>query len=380
MEIRRITSLDATELLSALWNSGTEDRIVIFDVSGQIEIPYPYGAVVNSRRVYVLGNTSPGGITITGAPLSLVNCQDISLEHLRFRMGLPATTADAPWWNPLKIVTNGLADTSSRSRRLQVRHCSFAGGTDENIAAPDNISAWGPNNPALEDISIRNCIYAFPWRAMRGEDGAPGKHNFGLMLTNVLRGRVSGCLFAHCYRRCPQVYGWDCLISNNLIYNYGTMAIGTMGGRMQVTDNLFIRGTNTRKTPVVAPISVQAGYDGELQIHHSGNILQNPQPGSIAFTNEVPDRIAVTELNTPFIRICDDEEFNLLDVGCCYRDAWDEMAIADPSFGVAGRTYPAGPDDLGGMPVCPTVVSPMILPDATGEELLAALRSYRHPD
>lgn len=385
MHIYRVTHTDRPHepggILDAMRSEESDTRVVVFDVSGKFNLGNTGGirnaSLVQRRNVVVAGNTARYGVQITGCPLRIVECESLQFHHISFRLDSAPNADLAKSWAPIRIV----ADRPIINRDILFSNCSFAGGNDENYVGPANIKEWvknHPTEPAAHDIHFRNCIFTFPFREHRGENGEPGRHNFNLMLSWVRRGVVDGCVFAHANRRSPQVYGWDCAISNNIIHNYGTMAIGAMGCSMSITNNTFIRGPNTRKTPPVPLIVTESSdsYEQRMDLYQRGNTLENPYRNGTEVkvyenltegfqTVEHDENVAKIAINRPVLRAA----------GPVVLDAWDEITLGRLSMGIDSDVgWVVNQNDLP-VPVVHEDRCPVLFPaDVTVQDIL----NFRH--
>jgi len=232
-EIYRVTNLeDAGEgsLRDAVSKPG---RIVVFDVSGIIELK---SVLTFADNLTIAGQTAPGdGIVLYGDRISFSGRKNIICRHLRVRMGIGGPDGkDAV----------GVADDGMN---MIFDHLSVSWGRDENFSI---------NSTRAKDITIQNSIIG---------QGLQNHSCGGLMQTDVDNGIT---LFRNLYidnkTRNPKVKGLNQFV-NNVVYNWGSGAAYNMGGDSEgesnttIEDNYFIVG------PVVNWQNVRKD-DGSIQL------------------------------------------------------------------------------------------------------------------
>jgi len=185
-------------------------RVVVFEVSGNIDLT-PYTALpISSPYVTVAGQTAPSpGITLKGCEL-MVGTHDALIQHIRVRTG---DLADPK--RPIKNKKSGWTQFSERDcmkvsgNRIIFDHCSFSWATDES--AQSNAS----------HVTFRNNIFSEGLNSPKHHKGA---HSKGLLLRGVSNDRsqqvaIIGNLFAHNHGRNPRVAGAArAAVINNLTY------------------------------------------------------------------------------------------------------------------------------------------------------------------
>jgi len=210
----KVTNLNAKgpgSLRAALEAEGP--RVVVFEVSGNIDFA-PYGSLtIRHPYVTVAGHTAPSpGITLKGCEL-IVRASDVLLQHIRVRVGdlrdptRPERDPRSGWtqWSERDCMKVG-------GDRVVVDHCSFSWATDENVQTRGN------------DLTFRHCIFS---EALDSAKHHKGGHSRGLLIMNQgpantrregQRVAVIGNLFAHNKGRNPTVNGGAvAVIANNLV-------------------------------------------------------------------------------------------------------------------------------------------------------------------
>ncbi|EKD27620.1 MAG: Pectate lyase, partial [uncultured bacterium] len=149
-----------------LENSG--HRIVVFNVSGIINlasrliISYPY--------ITIAGQTSPGGILITGYPTDL-NTHDAIVQHMRFRVGSHriADGADPEVLDAFGVIGNAGGYYPNDGYKIIIDHCSFSWGVDETFS-----TAYNP-----KDVTIQWSIFS---EALSHAGHPKGEHSKGVLI------------------------------------------------------------------------------------------------------------------------------------------------------------------------------------------------------
>lgn len=202
--------------------SKTFPRIIVFDVSGEINLQSRILLSDNYGDVTIAGQTAPeGGITITGARLYLIGNDNIIIQYIRFRNG---TDSD-----------NGDCLTMASSSNIVVDHCSFAWSKDEAL---DLDSSYTDGN-----ITIQNCLFYENKTAML----LGGTPTGGFGDVSILRNVSSNT--SH---RFPKTNGAvDIDVINNLIHNwrYRTLrldaSVAAESFTLNLIGNYFQSGSNT---------------------------------------------------------------------------------------------------------------------------------------
>lgn len=250
------------------FNKEDVTRIVVFDVAGVINLNRDNcGLDFEPRNVVVKGETAPGkGISIRSYPYYLRNSQNITLQGLHFHLTTdPRRRGNS--WSPLRIIT----DEGKQSRDVVIRKCTFTGGEDEQISCTPTVQwKWQtetPDIPHIVGLTITNCRFNPAYTLNRGN------HNFACMISLAEDVKFTKNFIMHANRRSPQIQGANVLIDQNVIYNYGSMAIGCMApGDYTVTNNVVVMGMNSRVSKLTAPISIQGNLTtGPVFISHGGN-------------------------------------------------------------------------------------------------------------
>ena len=105
-------------------------RIVVFEVSGIINLES--GLNINTPYLTIAGETSPGGILVTGYQTTITN-HDVIMRHMRFRVGSHRMTdgADPETLDSFDIL--GKYWGGINASNIMIDHCSFSWGVDETV-------------------------------------------------------------------------------------------------------------------------------------------------------------------------------------------------------------------------------------------------------
>jgi len=185
-------------------------RVVVFEVSGNIDFT-PFGSMaIKHPYVTVAGQTAPSpGITLKGCELH-VNTDDVLIQHIRFRVGDFRDPS-----RPERDEKSGWSQWSERDNmkvggeRIVIDHCSFSWATDENL------QSRGSN------VTFCHSIFS---ECLNSPKHHKGGHSKGLLILKQGEGEgqniaVIGNLFAHNADRNPTASaGVTIAIINDLVY------------------------------------------------------------------------------------------------------------------------------------------------------------------
>ncbi len=254
-------------------------RIVVFEVSGIIDLDSDL--VISNPYITIAGQTSPGGILVTGRP-TIINTHDVIIQHMRFRVG-SHDVADAETHDTMGIVGNTDGYYPNDAYNIIIDHCSFSWGIDEVLSI----------SLGAHDITIQWSIIS------EGLDKAghpKGRHSKGLLVnTKVLskgspstRVSIHHNYLAHNADRNPLISGNNegfADVVNNVVYNFGgslTMATQQNGGANWI-HNYVRRGpdsngfTDPSTHTVYEAIHYPQGLSPKPLIYVEGNIGVNRQ-------------------------------------------------------------------------------------------------------
>jgi len=201
-------------------------RVVVFEVSGNIDFAPLGGLQIKNPYITVAGQTAPSpGITLKACELG-IRTHDVLLQHIRIRVG--------DLLDPKRPLKNQAGWTQWSERdcmkvggdRIVIDHCSFSWACDENVQTRGN------------DLTIRHNIFS---EGLDSSKHHKGGHSRALLLMN--QGRAStrnegqriaviGNLFAHNKGRNPTSgSGTETVVVNNLVDNAHFAIKGDDAGR-----------------------------------------------------------------------------------------------------------------------------------------------------
>jgi fibronectin type 3 domain-containing protein len=221
-EVYHVTSYDLTgpgTFHDALTTAGTTPRTIVFDVYGELTIPQI--VLRNKSNITIAGQTAGGdGVTIRGNNIRFINCSDIVIRYMRFRMGEQSFQDDAMYFEDCQNVI--------------IDHSSFSWGTDEVLS----IKSKDYDNPKSANITVQWSIIS---------EGLLAHSMGGLIEMNTIS--MHHNLYAHNNDRNPKTKGQIDFV-NNVVYNWGGypyVAGGESGtkGYGNVVGNYFIAGLNS---------------------------------------------------------------------------------------------------------------------------------------
>lgn len=221
-EVYHVTSYELTgpgTFYDALTTVGDTPRTIVFDISG--EITTPQIILRNKSNITIAGQTAPGdGVTIRSNNIRFIDCSDIIIRYLTFRMGELSVKDDAMYFEDCQNVI--------------IDHSSFSWATDEVLS----IKSKDYDHPRSKNITVQ-------WSMM---SEALLTHSMGgLIEMNTIT--MHHNLYAHNNDRNPKTKGQMDFV-NNVVYNWGQfpyVAGGESGtkGFGNVVGNYFIAGINS---------------------------------------------------------------------------------------------------------------------------------------
>ena len=251
-EIYHVTNLNDAGPGSLRDAVSKEGRIIVFDVSGVIELK---SALVFKGNNTILGQTAPGeGIQVYGDRVSFSNATNLIVRNMRFRMGVSGTNgADAC----------GVANGTD----MIFDHLSVLWGRDENFSV-----SWDNKNTRPANITIQNSIIGQGLQS----------HSCGGLIQTIGGVTLYRNLYIENKTRNPKVKGLNQYV-NNVVYNWGEGGCYIMSDSegdswADIENNYFVKGPwNGSTDPFVRGIQSFRYYgagnyydenkDGELNGH-----------------------------------------------------------------------------------------------------------------
>ncbi|MGJ8693828.1 MAG: pectate lyase family protein [Thalassotalea sp.] len=228
-------------------------RTIVFNVSGVIHLKSPLK--IKYGNVTIAGQTSPGGITLTGAPVSINKSNNIIIRHLRFRLG-----------------TSGYAEDSFSVRDSEdiiIDHCSLSWSVDETASFYNN-RAFTLQNSIISH-SLSKSIHP---KGDHGYGGIWGGANASF-INNVIANHTSRTPRINGYRLKPTYKLEEEFVEiiNNTIFNWGHNNIyGSENGRFNLINNYFKSG---KASKIIQLVDIwYSPLIKENQAYISGNFYQ----------------------------------------------------------------------------------------------------------
>jgi len=259
-------------------------RIVVFDVSGNIELKSRLN--VGDSNLTIAGQTAPGeGITVQNYPFRIIEKDNIIIRFIRFRLGdLAGVMEDAAEGRFCKNVI--------------IDHCSFSWGTDETASFYAN-----------ENFTLQWCIIS---EGLNNSFHSKGQHGFG----GLFGGKNASFhhnLIAHFTLRTPgfdnpEIYQNGSNLKNfrgvvdfrnNLIYNWQDRASSNgPEGIFNLISNYYKPGPSTKAdSHFLKPTGGKWGY-GKFFV--SGNVLEK-RP-DVTANNWLGVRLESTSLTNQYLK------------------------------------------------------------------------------
>lgn len=314
----------------------TGPRIVIFRVSGYIELTSYITVNSGNGNITIAGESAPGdGITLKGYGIEIRE-SNVIIRHIRARTGKQYTNTKGfriVNWSNNKTIENIIID-----------HCSTSWGTDENLA----FTNFGTNSK-IEKATVQNCIISENMGSgavllmYETYDITFYSNYLANNTARMLRPSTSGPRFEginnifYNYRNGTEV-SYDCdvdMIGN--IYKNGS-GVTAMGSPMR-----YISSSNT---PTARPEDGNLFQTDNIKINNS-----NPMTNSAWDTYSKGSRVITNSPLTPYpsAQVIDKV---LNDVGKYPHDAVDVRTIA--YFANNGGALITDEDQVGGYPVLST--------------------------
>jgi hypothetical protein len=289
--VSSLKSDGAGSLRAALRETGP--RLVVFEVGGVIDL----GGVslnVEEPLVFVAGESAPApGITLIRGSL-VIEAHHVVVRHLAIRPGDGRLRSDRPW-EPDGIT---IARDKGPVHDVLIENCSATWAVDENasISGPRDIRPSDGPEATAHRVTFRNNLIA---EALLNASHAKGPHSMGLLVHDGIREVViEGNLFAHNRERNPRLKGGvEAVIQGNVIYNWGSAAIGMGargnrevldGARAVIRNNVAMAGPDTKRRLLVRAV------DPGAEVEAANNLARDFEGGDLPLLDAgiVPRQIA----------------------------------------------------------------------------------------
>ena len=229
-------------------------RTIVFAVSGVIKLVDELK--ISHGNITIAGQSSPGGITLIGAPVIVSSSTNVIIRYMRFRLG-----------------TFGYADDSLSVRNSDtviIDHCSLSWSVDETASFYNN------RNFTLQNSMISHSLsHSIHPKGDHGYGGIWGGANASF-INNILANHASRTPRINGHRlKSPYAQNEEFVeIINNIIFNWGHNNVyGSENGRFNLINNYYKPG-KASKIMQFADI----WYSPEIkenQAYIMGNVLEN---------------------------------------------------------------------------------------------------------
>jgi pectate lyase len=307
----------------------TQRRIIVFRVSGVIDLGGDIALQEANSYVTVLGQSSPGGITFVNGSIGnyQTNFHDAVFRFIRLRAQSGDTLAFNPVYN------------------LVVDHSDFSGGADETF-----------DIDASHDFTVQ-------WSTILNSKSPPNSQNFGTLIayrptTNIT---FHHNFSAHHLGRCGAQFHWAGAgtlppdgvkldLRNNVFYNCGFQQIYRQDEAPPEGTNWNLIGNYVKAGPNTPANSMIFGLDGTL--HMTDNFYPGHSIISI-FSN--PTYIPQPHPFPPVTTVPGSQVFDhVLDrTGSWPRDAMTTRTVAEARAGTGTLGQLNDPLNTGGPPPHP---------------------------
>ena len=221
-------------------------RIIVFRVSGVIDLGGDITLTEAHSHVTVLGQSSPGGVTFVNGSIGnyQTNFHDAIFRFLRLR----AQAGDTFAFNPV--------------HNLVIDHCDMSGGADETF-----------DIDASHDFTVQ-------WSTVTNSMSGAGSQNYGWLIAYRPTNRISfhHNFSAHHGGRCGAQFHWagsgtlpangvDLDLSNNVFYNCGFQQIYRADLAPAEGTNYNLVGNVAKSGPDTPPDSMLFGLDGTIYLN-----------------------------------------------------------------------------------------------------------------
>jgi hypothetical protein len=307
-------------------------RIVLFKVSGIIELSLPEGniadIVINEPYVTVAGQTAPGdGICIKNGGIQ-IETHNVVIQYLKIRPGDGINGLNPEDRDAIKIL---------HGYNIMIDHVSASWAIDEVM------STW--YKPFK--ITFQNCIIS---EGLFDSLHPKGPHSRGLLVgDHAERVSIYKNVFIHNNRRNPLIKGDTKNIDfvNNIVYNWGNITTSVTGKGTHFSDsegsgiiqginimnNLYIPGPSSHNEPLYQ-MSNFYKLDSDSTIYIGGNYILNENDEYIdAITASSEYQNNIDELNNYLINSPETpiDNMNINDATLLYDELLDNVGAVKPA-------------------------------------------------
>lgn len=241
----------------------TGPRIIVFRVSGVIDLGGNIQLFEENSYVTVLGQSSPGGITLIGGSIGTYqsNFHDAVLRFIKIRRQGGDTIAFNPVYN------------------LVIDHLDLSGSSDETL-----------DIDASHDFTVQ-------WSTVTNSKSGDGSQNYGALIAYRPTNNVTfhHNLSAHHKGRCGAQFHWNGTqalpaggvnldLRNNVFYNCGTQQIYRVDQAPSEGTNWNLVGSYAKSGPDTPSGSMLSNFSGS--VYMSDNLYPGQSIGGTPNRNE----------------------------------------------------------------------------------------------
>jgi hypothetical protein len=212
-------------------------RYVVFSVSGIIDLTS--NLIIDDPYITIAGETSPGGIVITGSQTN-INTYEVIVRHMRFRLGATRVTSSnaEQVGDAVEIGRYQTTVTNPVQYNIIFDHCSFSWGIDETVSAVCNTS----------DITFSWCFFS---NGLSSSVHPESPHSAGFILwgkySKEIKASIHHCFFGFNRFRNPE-NNYNSFIDsvNNVNYGFETTRTHEVGNQSGYTSTTNLIGNYTK--------------------------------------------------------------------------------------------------------------------------------------
>ena len=250
--VYHVTNLDDSGMGSFRDAVSKSKRIVVFDVSGYIQLKT---AVSISSNITIAGQTAPGeGIGIRGGEISCANQTNIIIRYLRVRPGSETASTEDDALS-LYLADNVILD-----------HCSF------EFAPWNNIDGVGSSKKLVTNISFLYCLIANPTGQQLGAHCESVNSDWSWYYN----------AFVNSHNRNPLAKANNAFVNNVLYDNEAGYTTHTSTNfKHDIVNNYFIYGPKSSN-------NTWYQINKNQSIYYSGNLLDTDKDGTLGGAETTP--------------------------------------------------------------------------------------------
>ncbi len=260
----------------------TGPRVCIFEVSGTIALTSNMLARAAQSKLYIAGQTSPGGVQFkvenpsTAGPLRSVTTSDMIIRFIKLRPG----TSHQLSTNVQGVSLGGNLDWSAHD--IMVDHISQQWGTDEGIAMA-----------GVDRATLQWSLQSEPLACSTCRSDRHSEHDYGMFLVSNNRFTMFKNVLIGGKIRNPNIAANQLDMINNVIYNYGKYATQLyvnikVSVRANILGNWYSRGprTGTMFETGQRPHCLIAAFEGKpgpglgFEFYLNGNVCPHDLTGT----------------------------------------------------------------------------------------------------